>query len=66
MESADKRFGGVVVGELTLRKLVARGMELYPASKSMRKRWVKQTSELLVSRRHGLLNGGWQIANKRK
>jgi hypothetical protein len=43
-----------------IRELVSRGKQLYPNSRSMRHRWVKQTAELLESGRHGLMTGGWR------
>lgn len=42
---------------MNIRPLVARAKQLYPASRSMRKAWVKQTKYLLETGSHVLQTG---------
>lgn len=44
----------------TLRELVKKARQHFPNSKPMRKDWVRKTYNLYQTRRHALINGGWQ------
>lgn len=48
----------------TIRQLVKRGLQLYPASRAMRKQWVRHTLELEARGRHALDTGGWRAGTR--